>query len=59
MKPQLVANGPNQLWSWAITRLLTVVVGTFYYLYVVLDVYSRYVWAGCSPRRNRLNSPSS
>ena len=43
VKPQLVASGPNQLWSWDITRLLTLVVGTFYYLYVVLDVYSRYV----------------
>ena len=43
LKPQLVASGPNQLWSWDITRLLTLVVGTFYYLYVILDVYSRYV----------------
>jgi putative transposase len=43
VKPQLVASGPNQLWSWDITRLLTLVVGTFYYLYVILDVYSRYV----------------
>ena len=43
VKPRLVASGPNQLWSWDITRLLTLVAGTFYYLYVVLDVYSRYV----------------
>jgi len=43
VKPQLVATSPNQLWSWDITRLLTLVVGTFYYLYVILDVYSRYV----------------
>ena len=43
VKPQLVASGPNQLWSWDITRLLSLVVGTFYYLYVILDVYSRYV----------------
>jgi putative transposase len=43
VKPQLVATAPNQLWSWDITRLLTLVVRTFYYLYVVLDVYSCYV----------------
>ena len=59
LKPQLVATGPNQLWSWDITRLLSLVVGTFYYLYVVLDVYSRYVvgWLTCprpeSPRVSR------
>jgi putative transposase len=43
VKPELVATGPNQLWSWDITRLRSLVAGTFYYLYVILDVYSRYV----------------
>ena len=42
-KPQLVANAPNQLWSWDITKLKGPVAWQFYYLYVVLDVYSRYV----------------
>ena len=41
-KPELKATGPNQLWSWDIT-LLRGVEGIFYYLYVILDVFSRYV----------------
>jgi len=42
-KPQLVAMGPNQLWSWDITKLKGPSPWTFYYLYVVLDVFSRFV----------------
>jgi putative transposase len=41
--PQLVASGPSQVWSWDITRLKTVHRGVFYHLYVIIDVYSRYV----------------
>jgi len=41
-RPELKATGPNQLWSWDIT-LLRGPKGTFYYLYVILDVYSRYI----------------
>jgi putative transposase len=41
--PVLVATGPNQVWSWDITKLLGPVKWTFYYLYVLLDIYSRYV----------------
>jgi putative transposase len=37
----LQADGPNQLWSWDITYLATTVRGTFYYLYLIMDVYSR------------------
>ncbi len=43
LKPVLVAKQPNQLWSWDITRLLGPTKRTFYYLYVILDVFSRYV----------------
>lgn len=43
IKPELVATQPNQLWSWDITKLLGPTKHTFYYLYVILDVYSRYV----------------
>jgi transposase InsO family protein len=39
----LVATAPNRVWSWDITYLKTLVRGRFYYLYVVLDIYSRYV----------------
>jgi putative transposase len=42
-KPELLASGPNQLWSWDITKLRGPVKWTFYYLYVILDVFSRYV----------------
>jgi len=42
-KPELLATGPNQLWSWDITKLKGEVRLTYYYLYVILDVYSRYV----------------
>ena len=41
--PQLLATQPNELWSWDITRLLGPAKWTFYYLYVLLDVFSRYV----------------
>jgi putative transposase len=43
VKPELVATRPNQLWSWDITKLLGPTKRTCYYLYVILDVYSRYV----------------
>lgn len=39
--PELVADGPNQVWSWDITWLRTDVKGLFYYAYVVIDVFSR------------------
>jgi hypothetical protein len=35
------ATGPNQVWSWDITYLATTVRGTFFYLYLILDIYSR------------------
>jgi putative transposase len=41
-KPELVATGPNQLWSWDITKLRGPVKWHYYYLYVILDVFSRY-----------------
>jgi putative transposase len=43
VKPELVATAPNQVWSWDITTLLGPTKHTFYYLYVILDVYSRLV----------------
>ena len=41
--PELLATGPNQLWSWDITKLLGPAKWTYYCLYVVMDVYSRKV----------------
>jgi putative transposase len=42
-KPELLATGPRQLWSWDITKLKGPATWTYYYLYVILDVFSRYV----------------
>ncbi len=41
--PELLATRPNQLWCWDITKLLGPTKWTYYYLYVLLDVFSRYV----------------
>ena len=41
-KPELLATRPNQLWSWDITKLLGPTKWTYYYLYNILDVFSRY-----------------
>jgi len=40
-RPELLATGPNQVWSWDITKLLGPAKWTYYYLYVILDIYSR------------------
>ncbi len=42
-KPELLATRPNQVWSWDITKLRGPVKWTYYYLYVILDIFSRYV----------------
>jgi putative transposase len=42
-KPELLATKPNQVYSWDITKLLGPVKWTWFYLYVIIDIYSRYV----------------
>lgn len=42
-KPELLATAPNQVWSWDITKLLGPEKWTYFYLYVILDIFSRYV----------------
>ena len=42
-KPQLAAERPNQVWSWDITKIKGPVKWTYFYLYVIIDIYSRYV----------------
>ena len=42
-KPELLATSPNQVWSWDITKLKGPEKWTYYYLYVILDIFSRYV----------------
>jgi putative transposase len=41
-RPELLATRPNELWSWDITKLRGPAKWTYYYLYVILDVFSRY-----------------
>jgi len=41
-KPELLAEAPNQVWSWDITKLKGPAKWTYYYLYVILDIFSRY-----------------
>jgi len=43
VRPELLATRPNELWSWDITKLLGPTKWTYFYLYVILDVFSRYV----------------
>ena len=41
-KPELLAQRPNEVWSWDITKLKGPVKWTYFYLYVILDIFSRY-----------------
>lgn len=50
-KPQLLATSPNQVWSWDITLLKGPVRGVFYYLYVMMDIFSRRVVAWMLAKR--------
>lgn len=43
VKPELIAEAPNQVWSWDITKLHGPAKWTYFYLYVILDIHSRYV----------------
>ncbi len=46
-KPELLAEGPNQVWSWDITKLMGPAKWTYFYLYVILDIFSRRVVGWC------------
>jgi putative transposase len=43
VKPELVARAPKRVWTWDISKLKGPVKGEFYYLYTIIDIYSRYV----------------
>ncbi len=43
VKPTLTATAPNQVWTWDITKLATMQRGVFLHLYVIIDLFSRYV----------------
>ena len=42
-KPELLATGPNEVWSWDVTKLLGPAKWNYFYLFVILDIFSRYV----------------
>ena len=42
-KPELIARRPNEVWSWDITNLQGPVRGVYYELFVIIDIFSRYV----------------
>jgi len=46
-KPELMADGPNRVWSWDITRLGGAAKWNWFYLYVIIDIFSRYVPGAC------------
>ena len=46
-KPELLAEGPNQVWSWDITKLMGPTKWSYFYLYVILDIFSRRVVSWC------------
>jgi putative transposase len=50
-KPELLATGPNQVWSWDITKLLGPAKWSYFYLYVILDIFSRCVVGWMVARR--------
>jgi putative transposase len=55
-KPELLATGPNQLWSWDITKLRGPGKWVYYHLYVIMDVFSRYVvgWSVAARESSRI-----
>ncbi len=42
VKPELLADGPSQVWTWDITKLRGPAKGIFYQLYVLIDIFSRF-----------------
>jgi putative transposase len=50
-KPHLVAHGPNEVWSWDISKLPGPERGAYYCLYAVIDIFSRHIVAWCVATR--------
>jgi len=47
VRPELIATGPGQVFSWDITKLRGPVKGSYYDAYVMIDIYSRYIVGAC------------
>jgi putative transposase len=46
-KPEFLAEGPNRVWSWDITKLMGRAKWNYLYLYVIIDIFSRKIVAWC------------
>lgn len=59
VKPELLATAPNHVWSWDITKLKGPAKWTYFYLYVILDIFSRYVvgWLVADRESSELAKP--
>ena len=58
VKPELLATEANQVWSWDITKLKGPVKWTYFYLYVIMDIFSRYVVGWMIAQREQLLWPN-
>jgi transposase InsO family protein len=58
VKPELLATRPNQVWSWDITKLGGPAKWTWFYLYTIIDISSRYVPGWLLARAERAPWPS-
>lgn len=58
-KPELFASGPNQVWTWDISYLRSSVRGEFFYLYMVVDIFSRRIvgWGVYEEESSALSAP--
>ncbi len=59
VKPELIATGPNQVWSWDITKLHGPAKWTYYHLYVIPGIYSRYAVGWMAATRESAAPPTS
>ena len=58
-RPELLATGPNQVWSWDSTKLKGPRKWTYFYLYVILDIFSRQVVGWMVAAVHGLGAPRS
>jgi putative transposase len=56
-KPELMASGPNEIWTWDVSKLKGPTKGIYDDLYYIIDIFSRYVLSGWWPKPNRQSWP--
>ncbi len=58
-KPELLAQAPNEVWSWDITKLMGPAKWSYFYLYVIIDIFSRRVVGWCVADSAEATEPCS